>query len=65
MCLECGFYKGRMVMDLAKKRSERQARLQAKKDQITAQAESIAPSEAEAVAEAAPAENTEETKEQK
>ena len=52
-------------MDLAKKRSERQARLQAKKDQITAQAESIAPSEAEAVAEAAPSENTEETKEQK
>lgn len=31
MCLECGFYKGRVVIDLAAKKKERQERLNAKK----------------------------------
>lgn len=56
MCLACGFYKGRQVIDLAKARQERLARLQAKREAIKAQAESIAPSEAEAVTKDAPAE---------
>ncbi|MFT7507069.1 MAG: large subunit ribosomal protein L32 [Acidimicrobiales bacterium] len=61
MCLQCGFYKGRQVMDLAGQKAKRDARMQAKKDVISSQAESIAPSEAEAVS-AAP---TVETKEEK
>ena len=60
MCLECGFYNGRQVMDLAAKKEEREARMQAKRERIKAEAESIAASEAEAVSEAEPAENTEE-----
>ena len=52
MCLECGFYKGRQVMDLAGAKAKRDARKKAKKDAIAAQAESIAPTEAESVSEA-------------
>ena len=62
MCLECGFYNGRQVIDLAKKKQEREARMQAKRERIRAEAESIASSEAEAVAEAQPAETSEEKK---
>lgn len=39
MCLSCGFYKGRQVMDLAKRKEEREARMQAKREAIRAQAE--------------------------
>lgn len=56
MCLECGFYNGRQVMDLAAQKDKRTARMQAKKDAIKSQAESLAPTEADAVAEASPAE---------
>jgi hypothetical protein len=52
MCLECGFYKGRQVLDLEGQKSKRNARMQAKKDAITANAESIAPTEAEGVSDA-------------
>lgn len=52
MCLECGFYKGRQVLDLAGAKENREARKQAKKDAIAAQAQAIAPTEAEAVSEA-------------
>ena len=62
MCLDCGFYKGRQVMDLKARKDKREARLTAKKEQIKAQAESIAPTEAEAVSEADPVESTEEKK---
>lgn len=48
MCLECGFYNGRQVMDLAAKKSARQARMAAKQNAIKGE------SEAAAVAEAAP-----------
>jgi hypothetical protein len=34
MCLECGFYKGRQVMDLAAKKDKRTARMNAKKEAI-------------------------------
>ena len=54
MCLECGFYNGRQVMDLAAQKEKREARMQAKREAIRAQGESIADSEAEAVAEKAP-----------
>ena len=37
MCLACGFYKGRMVMDMAKKRAEREARMQKKRELIRAE----------------------------
>ena len=37
MCLECGFYKGRMVVDMAAKTKSRENRLQAKRDRISAQ----------------------------
>ncbi len=63
MCLECGFYKGRQVIDLAAQKEKREARMQAKKDAITSQAQSIAPTEAEAVSEAEVKETKEDTKE--
>ncbi len=34
MCLDCGFYNGRQVMDLAADKAKREARLNAKKDVI-------------------------------
>ena len=45
MCLSCGFYKGRQVMDLKAQKDKRTARMQAKKDIIKAQA----PSEVEEI----------------
>ena len=54
MCLECGYYKGRQVMDLEKKNQEREMRIKAKQERIRAQAESVAGSESEGVAEAEP-----------
>lgn len=62
MCLECGFYNGRQVMDLAKKKEERTARMQAKKDAINAQAEQIDDTEAKTVSEATPEASAEDTK---
>ncbi len=32
MCLACGFYKGRVVIDLAAKKKDREARILAKKE---------------------------------
>jgi large subunit ribosomal protein L32 len=52
MCLECGYYKGRMVVDMAAKKKAREARLQAKREMIAGEAENATPS-------------TEETKEEK
>lgn len=49
-------------MDLKAQKDKRDARIQAKKERIKAQAESMAPTEADAVAEATPAENTEDKK---
>lgn len=37
MCLDCGFYKGRMVVDLAAKKESRDARLKAKQEAIKEQ----------------------------
>ena len=37
MCLSCGFYKGRQVMDLAGEKAKRDARLKAKRDAIRAE----------------------------
>ncbi len=34
MCLDCGFYKGRQVMDLAAQKDKRTARMNAKKEAI-------------------------------
>lgn len=36
MCLDCGFYNGKMVLDLAAKKSEREARMNAKREAIKA-----------------------------
>lgn len=58
MCLNCGFYKGRQVMDLAGQKAKREARMSAKKDAINSQSESIAPTEAEAVSDAEIVETT-------
>ena len=51
MCLECGFYKGRQVVDLAAKKEAREARLKAKREAIKAQQEQIDPTKADTVAE--------------
>lgn len=37
MCLDCGFYNGKMVLDLAAKKLEREARMNAKRDAIKSQ----------------------------
>ena len=37
MCLECGHYKGRMVVDMTAKKQAREERLQAKREMIQAQ----------------------------
>lgn len=34
MCLACGYYKGRVVIDLAAKKKAREARLEAKREAI-------------------------------
>lgn len=34
MCLSCGFYNGRQVLDLASEKEKRTARMQAKKERI-------------------------------
>jgi large subunit ribosomal protein L32 len=44
MCLECGFYKGRQVIDLKAQKDKRAARLQAKREAINAMATSDAES---------------------
>ena len=49
-------------MDLKAKKDKREARMQAKRDAIKTQTESIASTEADAVAEAEPQENKEEKK---
>jgi hypothetical protein len=49
-------------MDLKAQKDKREARIQAKKEAIRGQQEAIAPTEADAVAEAEPVENTEEQK---
>jgi hypothetical protein len=38
MCLNCGFYNGRVVIDLAAKHKDRADRMQAKREAISAQA---------------------------
>lgn len=43
MCLECGFYKGKMVVDMSAKKKARTERLDAKKTAIKEQAEQFAP----------------------
>lgn len=60
MCLECGFYNGRQVMDLAAKKEAREARLKAKREAISAQQEQVDPTEADSVAEKTPAETKDE-----
>lgn len=46
MCLECGFYNGRQVMDLAAKKEAREARMQAKREAIRAQSDTSATTDA-------------------
>lgn len=37
MCLNCGFYKGRVVIDLVAKKQAREARIKAKEERIKAE----------------------------
>ena len=47
MCLDCGFYKGRQVMDLKAAKESREARLKAKHEMRAAQSEAFTPAEPE------------------
>jgi hypothetical protein len=47
MCLDCGFYNGRMVLDLAAKKKDREARMSAKREAIGAQTAEATPAVAE------------------
>jgi large subunit ribosomal protein L32 len=50
MCLSCGFYKGKQVMDLKAQKDKREARLQAKRESIkgmsASEAETVSKTEA-------------------
>jgi large subunit ribosomal protein L32 len=48
MCLDCGFYNGKMILDLAAKKSEREARMSAKREAIKAQVTDNTPEPVEA-----------------
>ena len=67
MCLDCGFYNGRQVMDLAANKAKREARLNAKKDAIKGSHEEAQAPEAEAEkkTDAKSEKKTEEVKEEK
>jgi len=43
MCLSCGFYNGRQVMDLVALKAKRDARLKEKKERIKVEGGSVAP----------------------
>ncbi len=62
MCLECGFYKGKMVVDMVAKKKARGERLEAKKTAIAEQEAQFAPETdpTEEQAEAVEAKETEE-----
>ncbi len=45
MCLNCGFYKGRVVIDLLTKKKDRDARMEAKREAIRGQAQEPSPVE--------------------
>jgi large subunit ribosomal protein L32 len=47
MCLECGYYNGRQIVDLAAKKAAREARIQAKEERIRADAGALAPTTTE------------------
>ena len=70
MCPECGFYKGRMVIDMAAKKDAREARLKAKEEMRKAQqgfdeADEAAPTqETETAVEETPVEEAPETNEE-
>jgi len=65
MCLECGFYNGRQVIDLAAQKKARAERLQAKREAIRLQNEQIDPTEADSVAEAPAPESVDEPENKK
>lgn len=48
MCLECGYYNGRQVIDLETKKTEREARMKAKRDAIGEAAKESVPESTEA-----------------
>jgi large subunit ribosomal protein L32 len=45
MCLECGFYNGRQIIDLKAKKDARVARMQAKREAVGANAAAETPTE--------------------
>ena len=47
MCLSCGFYNGRIVIDLAAKSKDRAERMNMKREAIRAQAGGVAPAASE------------------
>ena len=53
MCLECGYYKGRMVMDVEAQKAKREARLKAKEEMIKGQQAGMSEEMAEAIEETA------------
>ncbi|MEZ4200370.1 MAG: 50S ribosomal protein L32 [Candidatus Paceibacterota bacterium] len=65
MCLECGFYNGRQVMDLKAKKEARDARIKAKQERIRLQQQEMDATEAETVSEAEPSESAETPEEKK
>ena len=46
MCLDCGFYNGKMVVDMKAKKEAREARIQAKREAISSMGEAQGQTEA-------------------
>jgi len=52
MCQSCGFYNGRQMLDLQAEKAKRDARIQAKKERMSAAEQTPAPEGGEVVEEA-------------
>ncbi len=59
MCLECGYYNGRQVMDLAAQKAKRESRMKDKKERIKVESGATTPAPAEEKAEETKAEEKE------
>ncbi len=61
MCLNCGYYNGRQVMDLETKRKEREARMEARRERIQSEMAEAAPEATPEVMEETPVTPEEDT----
>jgi hypothetical protein len=64
MCLECGFYNGRQVMDMTAKKEKREARMRAKAERIRTESVEPAPETTEVSESVSTEDNSKEAREE-